>query len=126
MLLTFSLYSLTRDGGGTDFWSRIFSFRTLRFGKFLQKYNRINCDLNNGHVPSFQIMKHLLIWLWALVGLTFVSGVVSQLLDPDLSYSKIIRAYCTYVKEERFYRQHRLKDNCMLNVQIYNKGKQVK
>jgi len=71
------------------------------------------------------MMKDMSIWLWGFVVLMLVSGVLPQLLDPDLSYSKIIRAYCTYVKEERFYRQHKLKDNCMLNVQIYNKGKQV-
>ena len=70
-------------------------------------------------------MKLVGCWLFALVGFVVVCGVLPQLLDPDLSYSKIIRAYCTYVKDERFYRQHKLRENCMLNVQIYQKGKQV-
>ena len=70
-------------------------------------------------------MNCVRLWLLALVGLALVSRVLPQLLDPDFSYSRIIRAYCTYVKDQRFYRQHKLKDNCMLNVQIYQKGKQV-
>ena len=71
-------------------------------------------------------MKHVSLWLLILVGLVVaVSGVLPQRLDPELSYSQIIRSYCDFVKDQRFYRQYKLKENCMLNVQVYRKGKQV-
>jgi hypothetical protein len=39
----------------------------------------------------------------------------------DLSHNELIRAYCSLVKTEKFYRFYKLKENCALNVQIFRK-----
>ena len=41
--------------------------------------------------------------------------------NERLSSNQIIKAYCSLVQNQKFYRFHKLKENCMLNVQIYKK-----
>ena len=46
--------------------------------------------------------------------------------DADLSHNELIRAYCSLVKTENFYRYFKLRDNCALNVQVFGKKVSVK
>ena len=56
------------------------------------------------------------------VGLFFV-GIVTVVSEEetDLSHNELIRAYCSLVKSEKFYRYYKLRDHCALNVQVFGK-----
>jgi len=57
--------------------------------------------------------------LWFLVAL-LVAMPVSFLTDPEeFTNNELIRAYCELVKRERFYKYHKLKENCFLYVRIF-------
>ena len=43
--------------------------------------------------------------------------------DYDFTHHEVISAYCQLVKDQKFYRYYKLRDNCGLVVRIY--GKQV-
>ena len=63
--------------------------------------------------------------LWFLVAL-LVAMPVSFLTDPEeFTYNDLIRAYCDLVKRERFYKYHKLKENCFLYVKIFTEDEQV-
>ncbi len=63
--------------------------------------------------------------LWFLVAL-LVAMPVSFLTDPEeFTNNELIRAYCELVKRERFYKYHKLKENCFLYVRIFTEYDQV-
>ena len=63
--------------------------------------------------------------LWFLVAL-LVAMPVSFLTDPEeFTDNELIRAYCELVKRERFYKYHKLKENCFLYVRIFTEYDQV-
>jgi hypothetical protein len=62
--------------------------------------------------------------LWFLVAL-LVAMPVSFLTDPEFTDNELIRAYCKLVKRERFYKYHKLKENCFLYVRIFTEYDQV-
>ena len=41
--------------------------------------------------------------------------------DADLSHNELIRAYCSLVKTENFYRYFKLREQCALHVQVFGK-----
>jgi len=65
--------------------------------------------------------------LWFLVALLVAMALpVSFLTDPEeFTDNELIRAYCDLVKRERFYKYHKLKENCFLYVKIFTEYDQV-